>query len=578
MDGPARGPLHDADTGDGFTVTIAALRGVRPASSAARASFRLRAAFSSLVAAVMVSLLAGGCTPADEAPPTAPASGTIDAAAPPPLVIPDVSELPEPVQAQVRERHDALQRAEDTGASAAARANAYGELGLILMATRFYDAAETAFGHAQALAPRQMRWPYYLAQLHRTTGDQPRAVERFERAVELDPTYVAALIRLGELYLDEGRAEEAEPLFEQALAVDPASAPALSGIGRAALARSDTARAIEHLERALAIGPPAWDIHYNLATAYREAGNPERAEEHLSQRGGDPPEPPDPLMRTYESLLRSPRAYETRGVAAMQDGRTAEAVGIFREGVAQTPDDASLHQQLGAALFATGDPDGAAEQFEMALLLNPTLARAHAGLGTLASMGGRQGEAIERFAAAVEHDPDYLEARLGLVDAYRATGRPEEALDELDRAVEIAPGFADVWLARGIMLVQLGRYREARAGLEEARMVHPRHAGLTDLLVRVLAASPDPAARDGRRALDLVEPMLGAPPNPTIDETVAMALAEAGRYAEAADRQRRAIAAAEQAGYPDMARALGEVLVRYEQGRPSRTPLGGPQP
>ena len=562
MDGRNREPLHDADTGDRDTVTITAFHAVRTASSLP-------------AAAIIAGLLGGACGPLDE---TASSDSTAGAAVPAPLVLPDLSELPEPVRTQVRERHDALRRAEDTDASAAARANAYGELGLILMATRFHDAAETAFGHAQALAPRQMRWPYYLAQLHRTTGDQPRAVERFERAVELDPTYVAALVRLGELYLDEGRAEDAEPLFEQALAVEPASAPALSGIGRAALAQGETARAIEHLERALAVGPPAWDIHYNLATAYRDAGNPERADEHLSQRGGDPPEPPDPLMRAYESLLRSPRAYETRGVAAMRDGRTAEAAAIFREGVEQTPDDAALRQQLGAALFAGGDPDGAAEQLETALRLDPTLARAHAGLGTLASMGGRQGEAVERFAAAVEHDPDYLEARLGLVDAYRAAGRPEAALDELDRAIEIAPGFADVWLARGIMLVQLGRYREARTGLEEARTVHPRHAGLTDLLVRVLAASPDPAARDGRRALALVEPMLSAPADPTLDETVAMALAEAGRYAEAADRQRRAIAAAEQAGSPEAARALAATLARYEQGRPSRAPLGGPQP
>ena len=539
---------------------------------------RSRAAASPLVATVIAGLLVSGCAPADEAASIGPAGGAVDATVPPPLVMPDLSGLPEPVRAQVRERHDALQRTERSGASAAARGSAYGDLGLILMATRFYDAAETAFGHAQALSPRQMRWPYYLAQLYRTTGDQPRAVERFERAVELDPTYVAALVRLGELYLDEGRAEEAEPLFEQALAVDPASAPSLSGIGRAALAQGETARAIEHLERALAVGPPAWDIHYNLATAYRDAGNPERAEEHLSRRGGDPPEPPDPLMRAYESLLRSPRAYETRGVAAMRDGRTAEAVGIFREGLAQTPDDASLRQQLGSALFASGDRDGAAEQFEAVLRLDPAQARAHAGLALLASMNGQHAEAVGHYATAVEQQPDYLEARLGLVDAYRAMGRPEEALVELDLAVEIAPGFADVWLARGLMLVQLGRYREARDRLEEALAVHPRHARLTDLLVRVLAASPDPAARDGRRALALVEPMLAAPPDPALDETAAMALAEAGRYAEAAERQRRAIAAAEQAGFPEAARALAGVLALYEQGRPSRAPLGGPQP
>ncbi len=538
---------------------------------------RSPAAAFALAATLSLFALGGGCSPADESASSTRSAGD-SVPAPPPFALPDLAGLPEPVQAQVRQRHAALQRAEDTGATAAARGNAYGELGLILMATRFYEAAEIAFGHAQILAPRQMRWPYYLAQLHRTTGDQPQAVERFERAVELDPTYVAALVRLGELYLDEGRAADAEPLFEQALAVDPASAPALSGIGRAALARGATARAIEFLERALAVGPPAWDIHYNLATAYREAGNPERADEHLSQRGGDPPEPPDPLMRAYESLLRSPRAYETRGVAAMQDGRTAEAVEIFREGLAQTPDDASLRRQLGTALFATGDTGGAAEQLEEALRLDPTQARAHAGLGTLASMDGRPPDAVEHFIAAVQHDPDYLEARLGLVDAYRAAGRTEDALAQLDRAVELAPGFADVWLARGLMLVQLGRYREARDRLDAALLVHPAHPGLTDLLVRVLAAAPDPGARDGRRALALVEPLLGAAPNPTLDETVAMALAEAGRYAEAAERQRRAIAAAEQAGYPEAARALTSVLALYEQGRASRAPLGGPQP
>ena len=538
---------------------------------------RFPATASTLAAAAISGALFGGCTSTDEPSATGNDAGR-SAASPPPLVMPDLSGLPEPVRAQVRQRHDAVRRAEDDGAPAAARGNAYGELGLILMATRLYDAAETAFGRAQALAPRQMRWPYYLANLYRTIGDQPRAVERFERAVELEPTYVAALVRLGDLYLDEGRAGEAEPLFEQALAIDPASAASLSGLGRAALARGETARAIEYLERALAIGPPAWDIHYNLATAYREAGDADRAEEHLSRRGGDPPQPRDPLMRAYESLLRSPRNYETRGVAAMQDGRPAEAVEIFREGLAQTPDDAALRQQLGSALFATGDTSGAAEQLEAALRLDPTQARAHAGLGTLASMDGRQAEAIERFSAAVENDPDYLEARLGLVDAYRAAGRPDDALAALDRAIEIAPGFADVWLARGLMLVQLGRYREARERLDEARVTHPEHPGLTDLLIRVLAAAPDPGARDARRALALIEPLLGAPPNPTLDETVAMALAEAGRYAEAAERQRRAVAAAEQAGYPEVARALAGALALYEQGRPSRAPLGGPQP
>ena len=511
---------------------------------------------------------------ASSAPYAGPSTDPADDAAPPPLVVPDLAELPEPVQLQVRERHDALLRAQAESVQGAALGEAYGDLGLILMATRFYDPAVAALLNAAAEAPGEMRWPYYLAQLYRTTGDQPQARRYFERAVEIDPTYLAALVRLGEMYLDEGRPEQAEPLFEQALAIDPASAAALAGAGSAALARGEPARAIDYLERALAVGPPAWNVHYALATAYRETGEAARADEHLNQQGGDPPQPPDPLMTAYENVLRSPRAYETRGAEAMRDGRPDEAVSIFREGVAETPDDAALRRQLADALLSTNDTRGAGEQYEAALRLDPTDARAYVGVGLLLAMSGRYPEAIERYAAAVRYQPDYLEARLALVDAYRAVGRADDAAAEAARAVEIAPGFPDAWLGLGLLLTQLERYREARGRLEDALAIHPDDLRLIDLLVRILAAAPDDAARDGQRALVLAAPLVEAPPNPILDETVAMALAEAGRYAEAAERQRRAITAAEQAGRPDVARNMAAALALYERGQPTRAPLG----
>ncbi|MYD72131.1 MAG: tetratricopeptide repeat protein [Acidobacteria bacterium] len=517
---------------------------------------------------------AGRADSTSGAPDASPADAPEVDAPPPPVELPDLAELPEPVRVQVRESHDALLRAQAESAPATALAEAYGDLGLVLMATRFYDTAAAALLNAAAEAPGEMQWPYYLAQLYRTTGDQPRARRYFERAVEIDPSYLAALVRLGEMYLDEGRPEEAEPLFERALAIDSSSAAALSGAGSAALARGEPTRAIDYLERALAVGPPAWNVHYTLATAYRETGETAKADEHLNQSGGDPPEPPDPLMTAYENLLRGPRAYGAAGAAAMREGRPAEAVSIFREGVAEAPDDADLRRQLGDALLATGDTRGAGEQYETALRLNPTEARAYVGIAVLLAMSGRHAEAIDRYAAAISHQPDYLEARLGLVDAYRAVGRPGDAAAEAARAVEIAPGFPDAWLGLGLLLTQLERYREARDRLEEAIAVHPDELRLIDLLIRILAAAPDDAARDGQRAMVLAAPLLQAPPNPTIDETVAMALAETGRYTEAAERQRRAITAAEQAGRPDVARNMAAALALYEQGRPMRSPFG----
>ncbi len=66
MDGRARGSLHDADTGDRDTVTIAARRSVR-------------AACSPLVAAILAGLLGGACGAPDDTAAPEPAAGAADA-------------------------------------------------------------------------------------------------------------------------------------------------------------------------------------------------------------------------------------------------------------------------------------------------------------------------------------------------------------------------------------------------------------------------------------------------------------------------------------------------------------------
>ena len=74
--------------------------------------------------------------------------------------------------------------------------------------------------------------------------------------------------------------------------------------------------------------------------------------------------------------------------------------------------------------------------------------------------------------------------------------------------------------------------------------------------------------------MTLVERVMDAEPEPTIDlgETMAMTLAELGRFGEAAEVQRALIGAAELARMPGVVRRLTENLRRYERGEPCRTP------
>ena len=430
----------------------------------------------------------GGGWPSASDGPASPGTGALEWSGPQPVDQPDLARLAPPVQAQVREGYAAVARAgDDPRASPAVLGDAYGELGLILMAAGYRDRAETAFLNAYGLAPRAMRWPYYLAHLHRQEGDRERAADFFARALALEPTHLAALVWLGRMELDRGRTIEARAAFERALNVDPASAAALAGAGRAALAARDPRRAVGYLERALALAPSAGSLHYSLGMAHRALGNLDAAQSHLQQRGDGVPAPPDSLMRTYNGLLRSALAYEIRGMRAMDARRFDAAAAIFREGLAETPDDPSLRHRLGTALMMAGDAEGAIREFEATLRIAPDFEKAQFGIGVILGMSGRHADAAERYAAAIELRPNYLEARLGLAEALRLTGRLREAAAQFEAAIRIDPAFAEAWMVRALILLQLGRSVEAREWLREALLVHPGHPDLTELLAQIQA-------------------------------------------------------------------------------------------
>ncbi len=430
--------------------------------------------------------LAAGCTAPEESALVSrlPGDGRAMRAGGPrqPIVLPDLSGVAASVERQVRERHARLDAMlAEPAAPAADVAGAFGELGLVLMAAEYHEAAADCFRSAMDLAPDEMRWPYYLGQLHAVEGDRAAAAELFARAHELRPTDLAALVRLGDTLLDQSRPDAAEEAFMRALTLDSGLAAALAGMGRAALAKGEPSRAVDYLTRALSADGRATSLHYPLAMAYRQLGDLGAAEAHLRRRGGGVAAVPDPLMDVYSEVLESALTYETRGLRALQNGEPAAAEDLFRRGLELAPDDPALRHRLGTALMIAGDPAGAIEQFEETIRRSPDFARAHFGLGMVARLEGRLPEAAERFGAAVEHQPDYLEARVGLADALRATGRAEAALGHYRQVVAADPRFADAWAGYVMALAGLGRVGEARDRLAEALSILPGHPQLTGL-------------------------------------------------------------------------------------------------
>jgi tetratricopeptide (TPR) repeat protein len=427
---------------------------------------RARAALASTLCLVVAC--AGESPPEQNSAATAKSSASL-----PTVSLPDLSGMDASVQAQLRQQSEA---------------RAYGEVGRLLMAAEYFEAAEPYLLHAQAQAPEDVRWPYYLGHVHMANADPVKAGAAFQRALQLQPDDVATLVWLGNLYLDQGQPELAEPLFARAVSKQPRLVAGLFGLGRTALARRDFSRAADYLEQALAADARATVVHYPLALAYRGLGDAAKAEAHLRQRGSVEVGPPDPLMVELRGLLQGPVAEETRGVRALDAGDFSTAAGHFRKAVELSPGSAALRHKLGTALSLAGDVSGAVREFEEALRREPGFAQAHYSLGVLLASNGNVPQATEHIAAAVKSQPDYVDARLRLAELLRQGGQIERSLAQYREVLAIDPRVSDARFGYGATLAAMGRLQDARDAFSEAARLHPDQPRFTEALARVDSA------------------------------------------------------------------------------------------
>lgn len=530
-------------------------------------------------------------------------------AAEPPKLSPVPAVDTSAMEPAVREQIEAQRRALD---EAAARlpgdspelAEAYGRCGQLHTLYKLDEPARTCFENAARIAPSDVRWSYYLGFLAQTAGDFEAAEARFARALELRPGDAATLIRLGEARLRLGRLDGARKAFEAALPLEGAAAAARFGLGRVDLAREDARGAAGHFEAALASQPGASEVRQPLGMAYRKLGRLDDARAALAAAGEGRVTFPDPLMDQVALLNAGSQLHIVAGTMALREGRFADAVAAYGKALEANPRDANAWLNQGVALQGLRDLAGAERSFRKAVELDPANARTHYNLGSLLAAKGERPEAIrhletaaglnpesrdalfnlglalaeageparalETYDRVLKLSPDDAEARFHRAQALSSLGRLEEAAAELGKVIAAAPGEIAPRVALASVLLRAGRDAEARTRLEEGLARLPNSEAIAQLLVRVLASSSQADVRDGRKALEIAQRLLAAGSNPDREEAMALALGEVGRYAEAAEHQRRALAGVA-AGAPNRQR-LERCLALYGRGEPCRAP------
>ncbi len=126
-----------------------------------------------------------------------------------------------------------------------------------------------------------------------------------------------------------------------------------------------------------------------------------------------------------------------------RSGQLEEAVGAYRQAIAENPDFYWSYHNLGETLCKLGRLDEAVEVYRQAVALNPSAAWSHFNLGEVLEQQGRTEEAIAFYQRALEVNPKAAWSHLNLSRVLRQVGRVEEVEKIEERAGNIHPKFAN---------------------------------------------------------------------------------------------------------------------------------------
>ncbi len=163
----------------------------------------------------------------------------------------------------------------------------------------------------------------------------------------------------------------------------------------------------------------------------------------------------------------------TFGVAFYQNGFLDQAAEAFRQVIAQRPDDADAHYNLGTLSLRRNDPEQARLALEQTVKIRPDYPEAWNNLGMLAAQSGQSDDAIRDFRRSLELRPDYAIALLNLGNLYRARRDFGQAQNCLNRALQLEPRDAEVNYSVGMLYAQQGQAAQAMQYLQRATDLRP---------------------------------------------------------------------------------------------------------
>jgi tetratricopeptide (TPR) repeat protein len=348
---------------------------------------------------------------------------------------------------------------------------------------------------------------FYELAVAQAFGERGTAIQSLDRALLLSGELTQARFMRAVLKSEEGKPAAAIDDLLPLLDREPRNYHVLVRLGQAYLALNRARDAAQVLKRAVDLAPNAPSVLTTYARALEKLGDKEQAAAILGRlkQTGAPVEAPKRRAGLIDYLSLPPAEQRARYLANLRktseanpgdfrwrirlgrellaDGKTAEALEVFRQVKAATPEGEVL-VQCGATLLQYEQYEPAREFLERAVTagsllsaplntsLRTSLSNTRLDLATALFHTQGANAALAELDTTPEEDRkgDYYLLRAQLLDSL---GKMPEAAEALNRGMQAAPTRASLYFQGASFLLKYGLRKEALALLDQASRMVP---------------------------------------------------------------------------------------------------------
>ncbi|ALA60164.1 hypothetical protein NITMOv2_3773 [Nitrospira moscoviensis] len=310
------------------------------------------------------------------------------------------------------------------------RGESYFPKGIILLNQKRVAEAEQAVKLGLQHAPESALGYYYLGRISMEAGNTEQALNSFERAISVNPTFEPAYLAQASFFESRQEKDKAIAVLQKYLQrVNPRNKDIRQHLIQLYIATRDYTGGLAELQKMLDEDPGDLDAQLRMALIYGEKKEYAKAIEQLTAVLKVRPAElkiRDYLGYMYEETRDFPKAVET-----------------YRFNIQLDPTFVESHIHLGVLHYRLKQFSEAIAHLTEAVRLNPKQPEPHIVLGLAYLQSEQFGQASQAFEEGIKHNPKNADLHFNLGTAYDKLDRFDDVVREMEAALALDPHHAD---------------------------------------------------------------------------------------------------------------------------------------